>query len=128
MEGAILRGKGHHILKYSVSAVSCAKVAELIEMPSGIWYLNSGWPKEPRVRYGSRSPCPKLQFLGERTCQGMPNDTVQSAVQKWLNRSRCRLGCGLGLAKEACVTWRCALAKPGEYDSAVHVRRPCKNG
>ena len=36
-EGAILRGKGHTIVKYRDSAVICAKTAKLIEMPFGLW-------------------------------------------------------------------------------------------
>jgi len=31
----------------------------------------------------------------------MPNDTLPWAVQKWLNRSRCCLRCGLGWAKRS---------------------------
>jgi len=32
-------------------------------------------------------------------------DILRSSVQKWLNRPRCRLGCGLRWAKESCVGW-----------------------
>jgi len=32
-----------------------------------------------------------------RTCPAVPDDTLPSVVQKWLNQSRCRLGCGLSL-------------------------------
>ena len=39
-----------------------------------IWVMNSGGPKEPRIRWSS-------------------------AVQKWLNWSICHLGCGLGSAE-----------------------------
>ena len=52
----------------------------------------------------SRSPCER-EILWNRTCRGVPVDTMQWAVQKWLNRSWCRLGCGLGWPKEACVKW-----------------------
>jgi len=36
-EGAILREKGRPIAKCGDSAVSCAKIAEPIEMPFGLW-------------------------------------------------------------------------------------------
>jgi len=39
---------------------------------------------------------------------------------KRLKQSRCRLGCGLGWAKEVCIRLGCTLAPPGEYDWAVH--------
>jgi len=29
----------------------------------------------------------------------MPDDTLLQAVQKWLNQSKCHLGCGLGWAQ-----------------------------
>jgi len=47
----------------------------------------------------SQMPNEKWQLLGDRTCLGMPDDTLPWAVQKWLNRLICRLGCGLGWAK-----------------------------
>jgi len=54
--------------------------------------------------------------------------TLRWAVQKWLNRLRCRLGCGLGGPKQACVTevhidatWRTRL-------NLSCSARPCKNG
>jgi len=54
---------------------------------------------------GSRSQ-PKGQFLRERTCPGMPDDTLPCAVQKRLKRSRCRFDyMDSGGPKEACVTW-----------------------
>ena len=40
-------------------------------------------------------PC-EGAIIRERTCPGMPNDILPWAFQKWLNRSICRLGCGLG--------------------------------
>jgi len=49
---------------------------------------------------GSRSPMGMGNFEGGK---GRPivkyRDTLQSSVQKWLNQSRCRLGCGLGWAQ-----------------------------
>jgi len=49
---------------------------------------------------GSRSDRTKEQFLVERMCPGMSEDTLRRAVQKWLNRSRCCLG---GLNEVAAV-------------------------
>ena len=59
----------------------------------------------------------KGQLLGERTCWGMPNDTLQWPLQKWLNQSICLLHCGLGWAKGSTSSivfarWRqCALVR-----------------
>ena len=39
------------------------------------------------------------QLLEEKSCPVMPDDTLPCAVQKWLNRSICRLGCGLWWAE-----------------------------
>ena len=50
-------------------------------------------------------------------------DTLPWAVQKRLNWSRCRLGCGLGCVKESII--RCTLAQPGKYGWTVRVRRRC---
>jgi len=77
-------GKGH-ARACLTTFVSCAKMAEPIDMPFGSW----------TCVHGSRSPCKKAIFR-ERKCLDMPEDTLSWAVQKWLNRSRCRLGCGLG--------------------------------
>jgi len=53
--------------------------------------------KEPCVGWGSQSLHVKEQFLGERMCPGIPDNTVPSSVHKRLNRSRYHLCCGLGL-------------------------------
>ena len=72
-------------------------------------------------------PC-KVQFLGERTFPGMFSDTLSWAVQKWPNRSRCRLGCWLKWAEGSMCYVRYTLAPPSKYDWTVHVWWPCKNG
>jgi len=46
----------------------------------------------------------------------MPDDTLPSAVQKRLNRSRRRLGCGLGLAQGSMYEVGRTLPPPGEYN------------
>ena len=71
--------------------------------PDAVWVQNSGGSKEPCIRWGSRSPHAKGQLLGEMTCPGMPDNILPWAVQKWLNRSKCRLACGLGCPQEACI-------------------------
>ena len=73
-------------------------------------------------RRGVELPQAKGQFLGERTGPGMT--TLPWAVQTWLKRSRCRLGCGLGWAQGSImlhgvhigVIWR------------IQVNRPCSSG
>jgi len=64
-----------------------------------VWIQDLGRPKEPCIRWVSRSP------MARDNCEGAKRrptvkyrDTMQSSVQKQLNRSRCRLGCGLGWA------------------------------
>ena len=45
---------------------SCAKTAEPIDMPFG--GVDTSWPKEPRIRWGPRSPRVKGQFWGTPPC------------------------------------------------------------
>jgi len=58
----------------SVTVVSPAKTAEPIEMPFGLYGL--GWAQKAGVRW-SPDRHAKGQFFGERTCTGMPDDTLQ---------------------------------------------------
>jgi len=65
-----------------------------------VWVEDSGWPREPCIRWGSRSHHEKRNFLlggGASNCKVW--GTLRSSVQKRLNRPRCRLGCGLGWAQ-----------------------------
>jgi len=79
--------------------VSPAKTAEPIEMPFGLRTLVG---PGNHVLDGVQNPRGKGQFWGG---QGRPivkysrRDTLQSSVQKRLNRSRFRLGYGLGWAQ-----------------------------
>jgi len=71
-----------------------------------VWVVDPGGLKEPRImRWGPDSPCEEA-MLGEGhalACQ----TTLQWAVQKWLNRSICRLGCGFGWAERSMgAHWR----------------------
>ena len=58
------------------------KAAEKIEMPFGL--LTWVGPRK-HILDGAQIPHVKGQLLGERTCLGMPDDTLPSAVQKWLS-------------------------------------------
>jgi len=90
-----------------------------------VWVMDSGGPKEMCIRWGSRSPCEGAVFLGERTCQCMPDDTLPWAVQKWLNRSRCRLDRWLGWAEGSmCYMWG-TLTQPGKCDWIVRLWQWC---
>jgi len=97
-------------------------MAEPIKMPLGLWTRVS--PRYHVLDGESRSPHAKGQFFGERTCRGMPDNTLPWAVQKWLNRSRC-LGCGLQWAQGSMSYIGCTLAQPGKYGWTVQVRRRC---
>jgi len=59
------------------------------------WVVRSGGLKESCITWGPDAPCEGAIFRG-KACSSMPDYTLPWAVQKWLNRSRCRLGCGLG--------------------------------
>jgi len=64
------KGMPRHARRHS--DVSCAKTAELIEMPFGLW---SRVELKKHGLEGCRSPCERA-ILGEKTCPGMPDDTV----------------------------------------------------
>jgi len=70
--------------------------------------VDSGGHKEPcrPITWGSEPPWDGT-ILREK---GRPivkyRDTLRSAVQKRLNRSRCRLGCEMDGPKESCVRWK----------------------
>ena len=67
-----LEGEGCPILK-GHSAVICAKTAEPIEMPFG---LRTRVGPRKHVLDGAQIPLASGQLLGERTCQGMPDNTL----------------------------------------------------
>ena len=80
------------------SAVSCAKTAELIEM---LFALCTWVGSRKHILDEAQIPHVKGQLLGGRTCLGMPDNTLLSAAQTWLNLSICCLGCGLGWAERS---------------------------
>jgi len=48
---------------------------------------------------GIHIPMERGNFEGEGKPIVKYRNTLQSSVQKWLNRSRCRFGCGIGWAQ-----------------------------
>ena len=63
-------------------------------------------PKVPCVRWGTHPPRGNGQFWGGKEHPIVKyTDTLWSSVQKQLNRLRCHLGCGLGLANGQCIRW-----------------------
>ena len=72
-EGAIFRGKGRPVVKYRDTVVICAKTAEPIQVRFGLWTWVG--PRK-HVLDGAQIPHVEGQLLEERTCPGMPNDTL----------------------------------------------------
>jgi len=66
------------------SDVNCAKRLNQIEMPFALWTRVG--PKK-YVLDGAQILHSKGQLLWERTCPGMPDDTVPLAVQQELSSS-----------------------------------------
>ena len=75
----------------SVTIVRPAKMAELIEMPFGMW-TGSGGPKELCTRLGPDPPREEAILKGKMAIVKY-RDPQPRAVQKWLYRSGCILGC-----------------------------------
>ena len=87
---------------------------------------------------GIQIPHEKGQFLGKRSPIVKYRDFLPWVVQKRLNRSICRLGCGLWWSEGSTSStvfarwrphvpsvprWEGMLAPPGECDWTVHLRR-----
>ena len=63
-----------------------------------VWVVDSSGPKEPQIRKGP-IPLGKGQFWGDMFCPiAKYRERIQSAIERRLTRSSCRLGCVLGLA------------------------------
>jgi len=60
-----------------------------------VWVMDSGGPKEACIRWGPDPPCERAIIRGME----MFDDTLPWAVQNWLNRSICYLGCGFRCAE-----------------------------
>jgi len=95
-KGQFWGGKGHLIVKYRESEVTCAKTAEWILMPFGLWAWTG--PRNHELNGG-----PDPQWEGAILGKGSPivkyRDFLPWAVQKRLNWSICCLGYGLGWAE-----------------------------
>jgi len=77
----------------SVTIVSPAKTARPIEMPFGLLTLVGS---RNHILDGVQIPRIKAQFLGRKARPiAKYRDSVPGDVQKRMNRSRCRWGCGL---------------------------------
>ena len=89
----------------SVTIVSPAKTAEPIEMPCGV--AKSSELKEACIRWRSRFPVRRGNL--EERGKGWPiikyGYSLPWAVSKRLNRSRCRLGDGLGWTQGTIFRW-----------------------
>jgi len=124
IEGAIVRGEGMPGNARRHFAVSRAKTAEPIEMPFGFWTRVG--PRK-HVLDGVQFPMRRGKFLGESTCRGMTDDTLPWAVQKWLNRSRCHLGCRLGWAQGSMCYMGCTLP-PNTIEPSMFGRAKSSSG
>jgi len=91
---------------YRPSSVVCRSVCHSSEPykngwtdREAVWVEDSGWPKEPCIRRGSRSPYVE-EFLGERVCpRACPTTFCRELCKKWLKRSTYRLVSGFGWAE-----------------------------
>jgi len=93
--------------------VNCAKTADR----DTVWVMDSGGPNEA-CSIWTHIPYAKRQLLGERTCPGMPDDTLPSV---------CRLVCAFEWAEGSTSSivfarWRqCALVG-GHIDATERIR------
>ena len=84
--GAILKGNGWPTEK---ATVSCARTAELIEVPFG---LRAWMAPRNHVLQGIQTPVQRGKFRG-KDIPGHARQQAAMSCEKRLNRSRCRLGC-----------------------------------
>ena len=126
------KGRGTaHCKVWQHSAVISAKMAELIEMPFGLWaWMGS----RNHVLDGVHIPHWKGQFWGKGAPTAKYRDFLPWAVQKWLNQSIWRFCCRLGWKYKfnrirqvapICPYGGGLLAPPAEYDWTIHLRRRC---
>jgi len=85
------------VVCWSVTLVSPAKTAKLIEMPFRLRTLMG--PGNCVLDGGPDPPWERAIFWEKRRPIVKCRDTLRSSVQKQLNQSRCRLGFGLGWAQ-----------------------------
>jgi len=88
-----------------------------------VWIEDSGGPKEPRIRWGVENPRWEGAILrGDGRPIVKYRDILRSSAQKRLNRSRCRLGCGLGWAQG--ITCYMGVQIPARRGNYKVKRRP----
>jgi len=127
-KGQVFGEKGRPIVKYRVGTVYtivCAKTAEPIEMPFGL--CDRMGPRN----YKLWGPGPPIG-MGNFWRKARPlcyRDFLPWAGQKRLNRSTCRLGCGLGLgwaegstSSIIFATWRIRLNRPSAAAMQPYVK------
>jgi len=94
------------------------------------FWLRAWMSPRNHVRWG---PDPAWERVIIRGKKGRPvakySDILPWAVQKWLNRSICHLGCGLGWAKGSTslivfARWH-QLAQASKYGWTVHLWQQC---
>jgi len=90
-----------------------------------VWAVGSYGLTESCIRWGSDPRWHEAILRGKGRPAVKYSDSVPWAVQKWLNRSGCRLGFGFGWAQESMYWVGCTLAQPSEYKWTVHVLRRC---
>jgi len=99
--------------------VICAKTAEPsdsvqpTEIPYGLWTRMG--PRN-HVLDGGPDTHVKGQLLGERTCPGMPINSLSSAVQKIAESQRKHKFNRICQVVPMCPHVRGTFAQPGEYD------------
>ena len=95
---SIVRGKQQSIVEYRDAVLSAWQ--KRLNRPRGHLVFGLWFTKGTVYYMGSKSRHAEVQFLVERTCPANACPTILPwAVQKWLNWSRCHLGCGLGWAQ-----------------------------
>ena len=104
----------------SVMIVSRAKMAKPIEMLFGLWIHG---PREPNIRWGTRSPMQRGQFWGGRVANCKVWAFCRELCKNgWTDRDTI-WGMDSGGPKEACVRWGCTLAQPGNRACLDHLTK-----
>jgi len=84
-----------------------------------------GWAQGTTYKTGVQiTPCKGATFRGTDMPWHPQQHCRELCKNSWTNRDSFWVVESDGL-KEACVTWGCTLAPPGEYHWPIHVRRRC---
>jgi len=120
-------GNWQPVIKYRDTAATCAKMAEPIVRPFGLWAQNA--PRNHELDWVEI-----LRWEGAIFGEGSPivkyGDFLPWAVQKWLNRLIWCLGCGLGLAEGSTISivfarWRQRAHIGGHIGAMWRIRFNC---